>query len=254
VSQSITFSTHLQFFCAEHWILCSEFFPNEFLDRNLSPVGLAKQLDCFLLGMVGELVAFCRYVHCPDILIKYANFLVDMISPKKIYFLHLLQSYDLPDEIIEELPEMEKPLTELIREDLQEKIEKEFKSVDGLIVSVHVEEGVKSDTLLQFTRDKKINVISFGKKVGYIGAGSLPRRVMPLTPSSVLLVNTSSALKLDKFLVRVDFSKMSEIAMKTATMLANQTDAKVSSFHACKIPISHFPQYSPEDEKRGKRK
>ncbi|SMO80095.1 Nucleotide-binding universal stress protein, UspA family [Saccharicrinis carchari] len=187
-------------------------------------------------------------------LIKYANFLVSKISPKKIYFLHLLQTYDLPDDILDDMPEMEKSLAEIIREDLEGKIEREFEPVNGLEVFVHVEEGIKSDTLLQFTRDKKINLTIFGKKVGYSGAGSLPRRVAPLTPSSVLLVNTASEPKLDNLLVRNDFSKMSEIAMETATMLAAQTGANVSSFHAYKIPISHFPQYSAEDEKRLKEK
>ncbi|MBN1769501.1 MAG: universal stress protein [Prolixibacteraceae bacterium] len=187
-------------------------------------------------------------------LIKYANFLVDKISPKKIYFLHLLQSFDLPDEILDDLPEMEKPLTEIIREDLQKKVNREFFPSDGIDVLVRVEEGLKSDTLLEFTRDHKINLTIFGKKVGYVGAGSLPHRVMPLTPSSILLVNTMSEPRLEKILVRVDFSKMSEIAMKTANMLANHTGAGLSSFHAYKIPISHFPQYSPEDEKRLKEK
>jgi hypothetical protein len=52
----------------------------------------------------------------------------------------------------------------------------------------------------------------------------------------------------------MDFSKMSEIAMRTAVMLSSQTGATVSALNAFKIPLSHFPQYSAEDEKRLKEK
>jgi nucleotide-binding universal stress UspA family protein len=189
-----------------------------------------------------------------DFLIRYVNFLVKNISPKKIFFLHLLHANDLPEEILDELPEMDKSLNEIIREELEEKIKNEFEPGNGVNVQVDVEEGIRSDILLEYTRDNKINLTIFGKKVGYIGAGSLARRVMPLTPSSVLLVNTSSEPKLDNILVRMDFSKMSEIAMNTAVMLSNQTDASVSALNAFKIPLSHFPQYSVEDERRLKEK
>jgi nucleotide-binding universal stress UspA family protein len=189
-----------------------------------------------------------------DFLIRYANFLVKNVSPKKIYFLHLLHANDLPEEILDELPEMDRSLTDIIRDELNEKIQNEFKQGNDIKIQVDVIEGIRSDILLEYTRDNKINLTIFGKKVGYVGAGSLARRVMPLTPSSVLLVNTSSEPKLDNILVRMDFSKMSEIAMSTAVMLSNQTGARVSSLNAFKIPISHFPQYSAEDEKRLKDK
>ncbi len=189
-----------------------------------------------------------------DFLIRYANFFVKNVSPKKIHFLHLLHANDLPEELLDELPEMDRSLKDIIRDELNEKIQNEFEPDNDMKIQVDVEEGIRSDVLLEYTRDNKINLTLFGKKVGYVGAGSLARRVMPLTPSSVLLVNTSSEPKLDNILVRMDFSKMSEIAMRTAVMLSNQTGAAVSSLNAFKIPLSHFPQYSAEDEKRLKEK
>ncbi len=189
-----------------------------------------------------------------DFLINYANYLVERIKARKIYFLHLLQSYDLPREVLSEFPDMKKPITKIIQEELEEKISTSFRHQENIETEAVVLEGVKSDRLLQFTRDQKINLTLFGKKVGYMGRGSLARRTMPLTPSSILLLSETVIPKIEKILVRTDFSKMSEIAMKTAVGLSQLTGATIFAINAYKIPISHFPQYSLEDEQRLQRR
>ena len=185
-----------------------------------------------------------------DFLIRYTKFLIKKLSPNKIFFLHMLHANDLPSEILDELPDWDVKLSDIVCEDLKEKVAKEFPDYNDTVLRVDVKEGLRSDVLLDYTRDNKINLTIFGKKVGYVGAGSLARRVLPLTPSSVLLVNTSSEPTLDNILVRMDFSKMSEIAMKTALMLSDDTEANVSALNAYHIPLGHFPQSSVEDEKR----
>jgi len=189
-----------------------------------------------------------------DFLLNYAGYLVTRIKARKIYFLHLLQSYDLPREVLSEFPDMQKPITKIIQEELEEKVSTSFPHQEHVEIEVTVLEGVKSDKLLQFTRDHKINLTLFGKKVGYLGRGSLARRTMPLTPSSILLVSETVTPKIDKILVRIDFSKMSEIAMKTAVGLSEHTGASIFAINTYKIPISHFPQYSLDDEKRLQRR
>ncbi|WP_159521310.1 universal stress protein [Sunxiuqinia indica] len=185
-----------------------------------------------------------------DFLISYASYLVEQTDAKKIYFLHLLQNYDLPAEILSEFPDLKRPISKVLQEELEENVAKNFSHQESIETEVVVEEGVKSDTLLQFTREHKINLTVFGKKVGYQGSGALPRRVMPLTPSSVILVSETVFPKIEKIMVRIDFSKMSEIAMKTAIQLSEYTGAQLIALHAYRIPISHFPQYSHDDEKR----
>jgi nucleotide-binding universal stress UspA family protein len=145
---------------------------------------------------------------------------------------------------------MDKPLSKIIQEELEEKIDEHFHHKDKLHSEVSVQEGTKSDLWLQFTRDKKITLTLAGKKVGYQGTGALPRRVMPLTPSSVILVSETASPKIENILVRMDFSKMSEIAMKTAVELSKDTEAHIFSLNAYRLPISHFPQYSQQHEER----
>ena len=77
---------------------------------------------------------------------------------------------------------------------------------------------------------------------------------MPLMPSSVILVSETVMPKIGNILVRMDFSKMSEIAMKTAVDLSKDTGANIFSLNAYRLPISHFPQYHQRDEDRLKEK
>lgn len=185
-----------------------------------------------------------------DFLIRYTNFLVAETQAQQVSFLHLMQTYDLPQEILSEFPDFKKPISKVVKEELEDKVSESFEPSSGIQVDVHVLEGIKSDTLLQFTRDQKINLTIFGKKVGYEGTGALARRVMPLTPSSTLLVSETVIPKIEKILVRTDFSKMSEITMKTAVSLGNLLGAELLALNAFKLPVSHFPQYSDDDEKR----
>lgn len=189
-----------------------------------------------------------------DYLIRYSNFLVEKTGPQQIHFLHLLRPFDLPRDVLSEFPDLDRPVNKLIREELEEKLQKSFEHHDKLKVEVAVDVGSKSDLLLQYTREKKIDLTLMGKKVGYEGTGALPRRIMPLAPSSVILLSETVVPKLDNILVRMDFSKMSEIAMKTAVKLASYTDAHIFSLNSYRLPISHFPQYSQRDEERLKQK
>ncbi|HKJ43284.1 MAG TPA: universal stress protein [Sunxiuqinia sp.] len=202
------------------------------------------------MDKINNILVCADLTEMDDFLIRYADYLVEHTNAKKIYFLHLLQSYDLPSEIFDEFPDLQKPVVKVVQEELEDHVKRDFQHKATVSVEVVVREGLKSDTLLQFTRDQKINLTVFGKKVGYVGSGSLPRRVTPLTPSSVLLVSETVTPRISKILVRVDFSKMSEIAMKTAIQMADYTGAQVIALNAYRIPVSHFPQYTLEDERR----
>ena len=79
--------------------------------------------------------------------------------------MHLLTPYDLPRDILNEFPDLEVSVTKLIKEELEEKLQKSFDHYEKLPVEVSVQEGTKSDLLLQFTRDKKITLTLLGKKL-----------------------------------------------------------------------------------------
>jgi len=185
-----------------------------------------------------------------EFLIRYAGFIADEMSPKKITFFHALHSLDLPGEIMEEFPDLDKPITELVKDDLEEKVKQLYKPESNIPYAVDVEDGNTSEVVLQYTKKNKIDLTVLGKKVGYHGGGRMPRRIMPLTPSSVLLVSESAQPRINHILVRNNFTRIDEIALNTAINMAERAGARVTCHHAFRLPLNHFPLQSSEKQSR----
>jgi nucleotide-binding universal stress UspA family protein len=185
-----------------------------------------------------------------DALIRYANFLGSVFNPQSITFLHVMKSYDIPPEMLDAFPHLDKPLTEIVENELQEKIEDLFSPPGKSRTHVKVVEGVTTDTIVRYTREHKITFTLMGKKLGYQGQGGVVRKVISIIPSSVLLISETTHPRIDHLLVRMDFSRMSSHALKMAFKLNEHTGARVSCHHAFKLPLQYFPQSSPEKDKK----
>lgn len=189
-----------------------------------------------------------------EFLIRYTNFVVEKMAPKKVSFLHVMHGLDLPPEVMKEFPELDQPISEIIRDEVNEKINQFFEHKDKVESSVLIEDGITSDVILKYTREEKISLTIMGKKSGYNGEGVVPRRVMPLTASSVLLISETVRPAIENILVRMDFSKIAEMALKTALEIADKTGASLACHHAAHLPLNYFPKYSVENQERLKNK
>ncbi len=185
-----------------------------------------------------------------DAIIRYSNFLVEKFKPKSVSFLHVMKSYDIPKEILSAFPHLDKPLTEVVKEDLQETIDNLFTQKEKTKTIVTVAEGSTTDTIIRYAREQNITLTLMGKKIGYEGRGGIVRNVISIIPSSVLLISETTQQRIEHLLVRMDFSKMSALALKMALRLQEFTGAKISCHHAYKLPLKYFPQSSPESDKK----
>ncbi|MGM0505011.1 MAG: universal stress protein [Bacteroidota bacterium] len=185
-----------------------------------------------------------------DALIRYANYIVTKFKPRSITFLHVMKSYDIPPEMLDAFPHLDKPLTEVVENELQEKIEELFLPSEETRTIVEVTEGVTTDTIVKYTREQNITFTIMGKKLGYKGQGGIVRKVTGIIPSSVLLISETTYPHLEHLLVRMDFSKMSNQALKMALKIKEITGAQISCHHAFKLPLEYFPQGSPEKDKK----
>ena len=185
-----------------------------------------------------------------DSLIRYANFLVDKIKPESVTFLHVMRPYDIPKDIIEAFPHLDEPITDVIREGLQEKIGELFSPENEIKTNIEVKEGYPTETIVKFSQKNDITLTLMGKKMGYEGRGSIVRKLLGIIPSSVLLVSETAHRKIENILVRMDFSKISEMALRMALRMKELTGAEVACHHVHKLPLNYFPQSRPEEDKR----
>lgn len=183
-----------------------------------------------------------------DFLIRYTNFIVDTFSPASVTFMHVMHPVEIPEEIRSSFPDFKEPVDKLIREELEEKTNELFNAkVD---FSIHVKQGLTTDTLVRYAKNNKVDLTIMGKKIGYSGEGGITRKVTSLTPSSVLLVTETAPYNMNHVWVRMDFSKMSVEALKMAQAIKEQTGAKVTCHNVFKLPLNYFPQQTEKEEKK----
>jgi len=185
-----------------------------------------------------------------NFLIRYTNFWAKNFKPKSITFLHVIRPYDIPKQIVNAYPHLNQPLPEILKEEMDEKVSEYFNENNQTEIKTVVREGSITESVVQYSRKNDISLIIMGKKISYQGRGRIIRKVMSIAPASVLLITETSQPKLDRVLVRMDFSKISSIALKTAQYVKEHTGTKITCHHAYKLPLKYFPKQPPEHDKK----
>lgn len=183
-----------------------------------------------------------------DILIGYVNFLTSVIEPKTISFVHVVQSSDVADEMIELFPELkdQDDLEEAIRNDLKGRISKYFSNSE-IETRLILKEGQPSDEIIDMMKSMEPDLTVMGKKAGYRGKGVFSRRISRYVPSSILFVPENSRYQIKNALVPVDFSETSSKAVTLAQELVKPADGSVTAQNIYNYPARFFP-YLPEDD------
>lgn len=178
------------------------------------------------------------------LLIKYTSFLAKKMEADKICFLHAMHTYDLPQDASEMFPDLDKPLDELIREEMQQHIDQEFDKNIGCEVETVVEEGHPSDVVIQYANHQDIDLIVLGKKVSYRGQGILSGKIIRMAHCSTLVLPENMRFQTKKILVPLDFSNHARMALEQAFMIAEQYNANVICQNVFSLPTHYYP-YMP---------
>jgi nucleotide-binding universal stress UspA family protein len=188
-----------------------------------------------------------------DFLISYTNFIVDTFNPQKVTFLHVMESFNLPEEMASDFPELDAPLQDIIRENLEEKINAGYNSNANISQKLEILEGHTTEEIVNYARENKITLTLMGKKIGYRGRGGVVLKILGLIPSSVLLISETAHRTMKRLMVRMDNNKISAIALKMAENIAQQTDGVAQCLRVIKVPISYFPQQTTVVESKLKK-
>ena len=80
--------------------------------------------------MFKQLLIALDLTEMDDYLLRYVLFLAEKFNTEKLYFIHNIKSYDLPDSIDKILLDIGKPLEQLVLEEVNEKVERVFGDSD----------------------------------------------------------------------------------------------------------------------------
>lgn len=189
--------------------------------------------------------ALNRILVCLDLtdmdeqLIKASAVMANLHHSKNFFFLHVVETLELPKNIQEKYPDLIAPVDENVRKIIEENIQEHFETPDNCSYEIGVVEGNRTDIVLKWSKDKEVDLIMMGKKVKDFGSGILPEKIVKVCHCSFMLVPFNSYHELKRIMVPVDFSKNSKMALEHAIELSKTSGAVIICQHCYKVPAGY---------------
>lgn len=174
-----------------------------------------------------------------ETLIRFTSFIARVMNSDRIYFMHVAQSLDMPKEIRRKYPDLFAPVDEAISQNIAANVKQFFKSPEDCTTEIEVREGNPEDKILKTARQKDVDLLILGKKVGLEGEGILVSKLAKIVHRSVLIVPETLPKTVKQILVPIDFSRHSLVALKQAIQIDETTTSSIhiSCQHVYQLPM-----------------
>lgn len=183
-----------------------------------------------------------------DTLIRYTSFMAKLFKTEKVYFFHVADTYDLPEEVKKNYPDLLAPKDESIHKILETKIEEEWESGYECEISIELKEGNAIDQLFKWIDIKRVDMILMGRKKISDGSGVMPQKVSKLAHASVMIIPEGAESKLSKIVIPLDFSRHSKLAMEAAISLRKASGAEINALNAYYVPSGYHKAGKTKEE------
>jgi len=174
-----------------------------------------------------------------DQLIKAASQVANYLDGERFFFLHVVESLELPHKIKKMYPDLLASVDETAKRIIDDKIQSNFRNPEDFDYEIDVVEGNTTDIILKWSQKNQVDLLIMGKKVKDDGSGMLPEKIVKLCHCSFLLVPFNSYHGLKRIMVPLDFSENSKMALEQAIHLSKKTGASVICQHYYKVPSGY---------------
>ena len=177
-------------------------------------------------------------------LIRYASFLCDTLKPEKVYFVHNIKKYEISDLFQEQLKKLD--LETMISDELDEKVATHFKAATP--TKVLISEDPYTESLINYISHKYvIDLVMVGNKSKSEGTGIVSDKLMRLLKCDIVSVPENARTSMNNIWGGTDFSKQSVKVFQMASVLANQTGAKITAVNIYNVPVQFSPYLDKEE-------
>ncbi|MCH8569499.1 MAG: universal stress protein [Balneolales bacterium] len=181
-----------------------------------------------------------------EAVIGYVNFFSKLVKPHKITFLHVIETYDVFQDLIDDFPELEteEDLNEILVKQINTLIES--KLTDSVAeVDVVIRKGSATNQIIKMMDNQNPDLLVLGKKAGFKGEGILAQRIVKYVPCSILYVPETARYSIENITVPIDFSEQAVQAVRSALELVKPAGGQVTAQHLFDYPKQFFP-YMPD--------
>lgn len=172
-----------------------------------------------------------------DILIKKTITFIEFLGIEKCYFIHIAKDLAIPQEILDNYPDLVAPGDESVEAIMKDKL-KQFNFPDSVEVEVFAEEGNHPlDTFLRWARIKDVDLIVMGRKETLEGSGSLAKGVAKKAPCSILMLQEKRPVGMPKkIMIPTDFSSHNHMIFEFGERISKEVGAEIVPVNIYEVP------------------
>jgi nucleotide-binding universal stress UspA family protein len=172
-----------------------------------------------------------------DILIEKTIVFLKFLGIEKCYFVHVAKDLAIPQEILDNHPELLSPSDESIEEKIADKL-KHFDFPSTIEIEIFAEEGEdQMEIFLRWALIKDVDLIIMGRKETLKGNGSLAKGIAKKAPCSILMLQEKRPAGLPKkIMVPTDFSDHTEMIYEFSERICKDLHAELVPVHIYQVP------------------
>ncbi len=174
--------------------------------------------------------------------VRYTSVVAEMMDADTIYFLHVAQSLDLPDNLSEEYRLALAPVDETIKHEVRSTVDRYFTTRAGTVLEIDVLEGKPTNTFLKYAKRKEADLLVLGKPCGEYRPRLNLGKIAELSHCSALFVPKDADIRIDEIGVAIDFSEHAQRALAQTFHMAKEGQkrnppVKIRGLHVYKVPL-----------------
>jgi nucleotide-binding universal stress UspA family protein len=172
-----------------------------------------------------------------DILIEKTIVFLKFLGIEKCYFVHVAKDLAIPQEILDNHPELLSPSDESIEEKIADKL-KHFNFPSTIEIEIFAEEGEdQMEIFMRWALIKDVDLIIMGRKETLKGNGSLAKGIAKKAPCSILMLQEKRPAGLPKkIMVPTDFSDHTEMIYEFSERICKDLHAELVPVHIYQVP------------------
>jgi len=162
-----------------------------------------------------------------DTLIQYTHFLVKLFPAiTHIYFVNVIKSITLPEEVVREFPDLIDKAIEERKEELKNKVEA-LSNHNNIVIEYIIETDTRTKFIMEFAEKNDVDLIVIGRKLTMETSSVTVPRLARRASCNLLIIPEGTEPRASSFLIPVDFSEHSKIALEIGIDIAHNTDNKI---------------------------
>lgn len=192
------------------------------------------------MNPVKNMLVCLDLTYIDPVLIKYAAFISEITDAQKIYFLHVIQEYALPDKGSQDLPDTEE-LYEIIYSKIKEEVDADFKKNRPFGIETRVETEDASAAIIDFAAETETDLLLVGQKYGSNREARYGHKVASGADCDIMFIPEQAEIRIRKILCAIDCSKDAETAFGRALEIAEATNAAITNYFLYDTAQTYFP-------------